>query len=69
MMDSEERKNTTISTTIDLEIKKKLFIALIEEEITFKAWLEREAAIYLAEREKARILRELVEGEGNDRAS
>ncbi len=40
-------ERTQIVTTIDPELKKELFKALIDDDMTFREWVEKNAEAYL----------------------
>ena len=46
------RERTQIVTQIDPELKKELFKALIDEGISFREWVERNAIAFLKKKER-----------------
>ncbi len=47
-----KRERTQIVTQIDPELKKELFKALIDDDMSFREWVERNARAYLKRKEK-----------------
>jgi hypothetical protein len=45
-------KESRVNAIIDPDLKKKLYIALIEDDLNFTEWLHQQIHRYLGEREK-----------------
>ncbi|NIO21086.1 MAG: hypothetical protein GTN76_10190 [Candidatus Aenigmarchaeota archaeon] len=47
-----EKEQVQIVTRMEIELKKELFKALIDDDMSFREWVERNARTYLKRKER-----------------